>query len=484
MSIDDQLREIGNNLFSLPAEKVAKLALTLEGVRGVPKGGEFADAALAMIRPRLRRDRPLRLLTPQRVFCRPFEDLLDVNPTGDKVRGRIARSAIKPVWELFLAEADPARLQAESRAIAAAAQPTGDMFADDQRMQALGASFWPFAAEVLGGILARAERSRDQRAALIRQLGHDVYYELVDMHGVLEIADRAVAISELLAPKPLDVLRDDQAKGFRSELVALAESGRGKPAYLILVALVRLKDPFALVKLTNDLGALDSGFQRENVGTFTQVTLAQSMGQMAERIAGQDKFTSEALTDQNIAQLGADLSKKLARFEETIGGDAARQVRSSFSGAKDKLKQMVNEGVVAEASEVVVGGIVDGMTARRRMAGNASDADEEMAIKLQLAAENRARALRQCLIFAEDIGIRRELEAKVAAISREIEQSTRTMLNGLSFTDMRGAGRGAAELEVNSAVRMLELVAGPQVADKLRRAGLAAIAEKAGDHQG
>ncbi|MFX8809177.1 hypothetical protein ABTM66_18835, partial [Acinetobacter baumannii] len=93
-------------------------------------------------------------------------------------------------------------------------------------------------------------------------------------------------------------------------------------------ALARLKDPFSLVRLANELGALDSGFQRESVGTFTQVTLAQAMGLMAERIAGQDKFGDEALSDQNIAQLGADLSKKLARFEETIGGDAARQVRS------------------------------------------------------------------------------------------------------------------------------------------------------------
>lgn len=481
MSIEEQLREISANLFTLPAEKVAKLAWTLEGVRGVPRGGDFADAALAMIRPRLRRDRPMRLLTPQRVFCRPFEDLLDVNPSGDKVRGRIARSAIKPVWDLFLAEADPARFQKEARAIAAQAQPTMDAFADDQRMLGLGATFWPFAAEVLGAILAKAERSREQRAALIRQVGHNVYYELIDMQGVMQIADRAIAVTELLAPKPLDVLRDDQANAFKAELVALAESGSGKPAYLIMLALARLKDPFSLVKLTTDLGALESGFQRENVGTFTQVTLAQAMGLMAERIAGQDKFDGEALSDQNIAQLGADLSKKLARFEETIGGDAARQVRSSFSGAKDKLKQMVNEGVVAAANDVVVSGIVDGMTARRRIAGTASDADEEMAIKLQLAGENRARALRQCLIFAEDIGMKRELEAKVAAISREIEQSTQVMLNGLSFADMRGGGRGAVELEVNSAARMLELVAGPQAADKLRRQGLAAIAEKAGD---
>ncbi len=481
MSIEEQLREIGANLFTLPAEKVAKLALTLEGVRGVPKGGEFAEAALAMIRPRLRRDRPMRLLTPQRLFCRPFEDLLDVNPTGDKVRGRIARSAIKPIWDLFMAEAPAERYRKEAAAIAAQAQPTGDAFTDDPRMMTLGATFWPFAADVLGGVLDRAERSREQRAALIRQLGHNVYYELIDMHGVLEIADQAMAVGDLLAPKPLDILRDDQANAFKAMLVALAESRRGKPAYLIMLALSRLKDPFSLVRLANDLGALESGFQRESVGTFTQVTLAQAMGLMAERIAGQDKFGDEALSDQNIARLGADLSKRLARFEETIGGDAARQVRSSFSGAKDKLKQMVNEGVVAEANDVVVSGIVDGMTARRRMNGTASDADEEMAIKLQLAGENRARALRQCLVFAEDIGMRRELEQKVAAISRDIEQSTQAMLDGLSFTDMRGAGRGAAELEVNSAVRLMELVAGPQAAEKLRRLGLAAIAEKAGD---
>ncbi len=56
------------------------------------------DLILDGLRPKLRSAEPARTLTPTRIFCRPFEDLLASRPRNGKQKGRIARDSIQPVW--------------------------------------------------------------------------------------------------------------------------------------------------------------------------------------------------------------------------------------------------------------------------------------------------------------------------------------------------------------------------------------------------
>jgi hypothetical protein len=57
------------------------------------------DAILEALRPALRRvENPRRVLSPLRLFCQPFEDLLSSQPRTTKQKGRISRTSIAPLW--------------------------------------------------------------------------------------------------------------------------------------------------------------------------------------------------------------------------------------------------------------------------------------------------------------------------------------------------------------------------------------------------
>lgn len=479
MGLEDELSQIGSNLFALPTSKIEQLTKLFEMSRVGGQSDTVANTALAMLRPRLRIDRPQRIITPLRIFCRPFEDLLEDNKTGDKRRGKIARAAVPAIWAVVQSEADKNRLAQALDLVTAAVRPVPEDRIEDRRIDRAGPPFWAFCAEILDRMVIKAAAQRDYRANLIKQLGPEGYYEMIDVAGIMRIAEIVRRLTEVLAPKPLDVVTDDHLRAIKTAFMEVAQQEDGKPAYVAMVAIARLKDPFALTALSGDIGAIESGYGQENLDTFTRVTLAEDMGHYAEAITSTNNVE---MSDRDIADLGRDYAQRLTRFQETITGDAARAARRTLDTAKAKLRDLVNDGVVSDADQVVVAGIMDEQTARRRADGVAdNDVEDAQATKTQIAAEDRARALRKCLLFADDIGLRREVDAKIQTITREIEKSTNAAVNMMSGSSLMTAeGRSAAEAEVYSAVRMLELVAGPQSADKMRKKWIGQIADIAG----
>src|SRR5882672_2915069 len=85
-------------LGQLPENIARSLARAVEVDRLVGGTALPHEQILSALRPQLRHAaRRQRTATPQRHFCRPFEDLL-VNSRKLKQKGRIARSSILPVW--------------------------------------------------------------------------------------------------------------------------------------------------------------------------------------------------------------------------------------------------------------------------------------------------------------------------------------------------------------------------------------------------
>ena len=85
-------------LGSLPGHVAARLALAVEVDRLLEGRGLPHDDILSGLRPVLRRDHHDRTLTPLRLFCRPFQDLLSCAPRRAKQKGCIARGSLVPVW--------------------------------------------------------------------------------------------------------------------------------------------------------------------------------------------------------------------------------------------------------------------------------------------------------------------------------------------------------------------------------------------------
>ncbi|MEY4708110.1 MAG: hypothetical protein RJB58_1833 [Pseudomonadota bacterium] len=85
-------------LGGLPGHVAARLALAVEVDRLLEGRGLPHDDILSGLRPVLRRDHHDRTLTPLRLFCRPFQDLLSCAPRRAKQKGCIARGSLVPVW--------------------------------------------------------------------------------------------------------------------------------------------------------------------------------------------------------------------------------------------------------------------------------------------------------------------------------------------------------------------------------------------------
>ncbi|HTO39515.1 MAG TPA: hypothetical protein VL026_00955, partial [Rhizomicrobium sp.] len=86
-------------LSGLPPATAAELARAIERDRRQNGSGLPHDAILKSLRPALRQTDPEgRIFTPLRLFCQPFEDLLMSRSGQVKLKGRIARESISPVW--------------------------------------------------------------------------------------------------------------------------------------------------------------------------------------------------------------------------------------------------------------------------------------------------------------------------------------------------------------------------------------------------
>ena len=91
-------------------------------------------------------------------------------------------------------------------------------------------------------------------------------------------------------------------------------------------------------------------------------------------------------------------------------------------------------------------------------------AEQEMLEKMQ----DRIVSLRVAERYADDIGLGGEVEQRLADIETGLSKRADKLLGTLNI----GSNRSKAEADLNSTVRLLELIAGPESADELRLKGL------------
>jgi hypothetical protein len=85
------------------------------------------------------------------------------------------------------------------------------------------------------------------------------------------------------------------------------------------------------------------------------------------------------------------------------------------------------------------------------------------------AAEDQAIALRLCVKYAEELGLGPEFFDSVENLGRAIEDRARWAAVRLDVASMTAERRDAAVAHFYVAIRVLELVAGSDRADNLRR---------------
>ena len=227
-------------LGSLPGHVAARLALAVEVDRLLEGRGLPRDDILSGLRPVLRRDHPERTLTPLRLFCHPFQDLLSCAPRRAKQKGCIARGSLVPVWNwvsqtLIPREADTYVKDCKALVLA---QKNDDAIAR-------AGQFWPLASVAMTAAL----KDQNSRKILQKVLCSPLAVDDADEMALLLAAGETIEKLSALLPKPVASFNETLLWDVRSVYDALIETQPDVAPYVAVIAMNRLARPWEALRL-------------------------------------------------------------------------------------------------------------------------------------------------------------------------------------------------------------------------------------------
>ena len=449
------LDSLADKLFDIPEREFDQLVATLEArrLRDAQRAG--ALAMLVQMRPRLRLARPPRRFTPQRLFCRPFEDLLYDPATPRKAMGRIPRASIAPIWALIESDA--------SEAIDAATEAIKSLDAEDEgAVDAAGRLLWPAAHAALKQRRDFAGREKGGRKALQDTLGGpDALAALDDIVTALAIAEPVTDMRRALPPPPIAEVDADGLAAIVDTLTRTASLDREGLPVVVLVLMARLKSPGMLPHLIERLIAEGVGDLVGSAGT-----------QVGEAIASQSedrlidvRAETEAKRQDPVA-VAQTLGKELKALERSAAaaGGGGRGVARQIERVKTELGRIARETVV------------NGAAPRAREAIAALDASTGSAQETRerfRAVEDQIVSLRLCRQYAGEVGLEQDIDGALKSIGTDLAERSSTLLKRLEADDAT-----VSSSDLFCTVRLVELVEGSEKAEALRQKGMAAMLGK------
>ena len=229
-------------LGQLPDDVASRLAKAVEVDRLIGGAALPHDEILKALRPQLRgaASSTRRVPTPQRLFCRPFEDLLVSGERKVKQKGRIARSSVDVVWKWLASTLMPARHNRLTTSLGEAIVAGNDELIDRDL-----AALWAEASAALKAALA--DEGRKSLAA--ETLGGEAVAEdAAEMALVLAQAQTVIEIRTRL-PKPVVQLTQDDIWFLCDMVDGLAVTAPDFSPYVAFVVLGRLERPWEVLRL-------------------------------------------------------------------------------------------------------------------------------------------------------------------------------------------------------------------------------------------
>lgn len=228
-------------LGSLPGHVAARLAMAVEMDRLTDGRALPHHDILSGLRPVLRStDEFQRTLTPLRLFCRPFQDLLTSAPRLAKQKGRIARGSLVPAWNWIsqtLIPAETAIYVREARSLVLAQK-------DDEAIARVGL-FWPLASAAMMSELKDVNR----RKILEKTLGDTMAVEDADEMARLLAVGGAIEQLSLILPKPVASFNEALLWDVRGIYDTLVQTQPDAAPYVSVIAMNRLAKPWEALRL-------------------------------------------------------------------------------------------------------------------------------------------------------------------------------------------------------------------------------------------
>jgi hypothetical protein len=227
-------------LGGLPGHVAARLASAVETDRMMDGHALPHEDIMESLRPILKRDQFERTLTPLRLFCHPFQDLLACTPRRTKQKGAIARGSLVPVWNWLSQTLIPADTSAYVRDV-----KTLLLKHKVEEAIARAARYWPLAAAAITDALD-GEVARKQAQKI---LGDAFAVDDACEMAVLLVAGEEIEKLSALLPKPVSSLNETLLWEVRAVYDAVAVSHPDAAAYVAVITMNRLARPWEALRL-------------------------------------------------------------------------------------------------------------------------------------------------------------------------------------------------------------------------------------------
>lgn len=219
-------------LGKLPETAANKLAQAIEMDRLMDGRDLPHEVILRGLRPSLGQSN--RTLTPLRLFCQPFEDLLDSAPRKTKQKAVIARASVTPIWTwvstVLLPEDSQGYFRAAKMLILSGKQ---------EEARAQTRSFWALAGDKMRAALDGGQAVK---------LGAD---EIADAREMALLLSEGAEMEKVQArlPKPLPHLTEEILWQLRESYDALIARNPDVAPFVAVVAMNRLQRPWEALRL-------------------------------------------------------------------------------------------------------------------------------------------------------------------------------------------------------------------------------------------
>jgi hypothetical protein len=344
MIAPDKVELLQRFLASLPEAAAARLAKAVEVDRLNDGKALPHDLILEALRPTLRRARQAsRTLTPLRLFCRPFEDLLIPDLRPQKQKGRIHRGSIAPVWRWLNKTLIP-----DAAAAYAACVKSAVLSFHLEDALSCAADFWPVASAAIlaaltddaGAKAARKDLESDAAVADAREMAY-----------VLAVGPEIAEVQNVL-PRATGAMDEETLWTLRAIYDRIVEKAPDAAPYVGVIAMQRLEQPWQALKLplfvsrtTQDtlISSTDMGLVGEAIFCEMEAHLA------AIRTTRQPDFDAEMLCRHvaSFAEYSKGMVKEVEMRRDGRWGQRLMKARAAVAESMDGFMERAPREIMA-----------------------------------------------------------------------------------------------------------------------------------------
>ena len=443
--------------------KLQQIVAMLEAALERPDGAT-AKVMLEQLRPKLVEARPPRRPSLRRFLCEPFEDMLVNGVTSGHLVGRIPRSAIMPVWDLFL---ERGNRQVIDRAQANLADKVAVAAALDHFV------------DVMKGELAEASAFATKGRSLLLRLGGETHYLALEvMVGAVSIARQIAQLKTALPPKPIREFRDAHLEALADVLNQILKTSSDRIATALFVVMARMAEPWKIATVLESLAMTGRFKSSAGINEFSSAALVgrlETQVQSVQALSDQAAATpaaAAASAGASAAALAADAGsavESLVGTREALEKAGSKAQLREVERARQRLREVVEAKIVDGAANAIVGAV-----ARGGASAPLSAPPDAAAVR---NAELRAVALKRSSAYAGVLTLEGDVVDNLRRATEGVERAASELFTQIRRGRPQGAAREAARAHIMSNARLMEILTGPEKAEQLLIRGLEAMGE-------